>query len=399
MATPRDLTDHDSDRNPPPADCRRKQTTAALEMRVKDLQVEVDTLQQCLRHSLNLQKTILDQWDSNTKMTDGIPSTRACGRVPVAASTPYLSESSHRGPELSGMAARGRTLTVDDTPRSGVRSLDMSNTTRVLAAALHQAKLEPPVFADDDVVSPDDWLQSVGAYKSSLELSDAQILHELPRFLAKGPRKWFGVLATHIVTWNKFRELFKMAFLPSDSQEHILRGLLDRVQGPEEPLPIFVAHMLSEFKKLRNPPSDQEQIELICKHALEKYRVALCGTSVNSVIELMLCAHDLHTVLGPNTPKPPRAQAKPNPASGAYCFKCGLPNFTTRSCPNCSSTPTGPSRAPEPTNEQPRHSPLDPTAVHADNEDAVATTRQFSRKQGNFRGGRTFHRGDPPPQH
>lgn len=62
-----------------------------------------------------------------------------------------------------------------------------------------------------------------------------------------------------------------MVFLPADNQECVMRGILDHIQSPEEPLPTFVAHMLSEFKKLRSPPSDEKQIELIFKHALEKY--------------------------------------------------------------------------------------------------------------------------------
>ncbi|ROI80766.1 hypothetical protein DPX16_0098 [Anabarilius grahami] len=36
----------------------------------------------------------------------------------------------------------------------------------------------------------------------------------------------------------------RTVFLPSDNQERILRGILDRVQMPDEPLPTFVAHML-----------------------------------------------------------------------------------------------------------------------------------------------------------
>lgn len=78
-----------------------------------------------------------------------------------------------------------------------------------------------------------------------------------------------------------------MVFLPADNQECVMRSVLDHIQRPEEPLPTFVTHMLSEFKKLRSPPSDQEQMDLICKHALEKYRIALYGTPVRSVIDLV----------------------------------------------------------------------------------------------------------------
>lgn len=86
-------------------------------------------------------------------------------------------------------------------------SLELSNTSRVIAAALHHAKLEPPVFAADGKVPPEDWLQAVSTYRSSLNLSDIQILHELPRFLAKEPSKWFKALSSHVITWAQFCHL------------------------------------------------------------------------------------------------------------------------------------------------------------------------------------------------
>lgn len=158
--------------------------------------------------------------------------------------------------------------------------------------------------------------------------------------------------------------------------------------------------MLSKFK-LRSPPSELEQIELICKHALEKYRIAIYGTPVKSIIELMLQAHELHSVLGPNTQQPPHAQANSKPDRATYCFKCSMPGFTSRTCPNCSTAPQGPPHSPRSTFELPQAPPPDQSpdadAVRAENKNTVAETRPVSKKQGNFQGGRTFRRGNPPP--
>lgn len=79
------------------------------------------------------------------------------------------------------------------------------------------------------------WLQSVNVYRTSLDLTDAQILIELPRFLSKEPRKWFTLLSAHVTTWAQFCEFFRTVFLPSDNQERILRGILDCMQKPDEP--------------------------------------------------------------------------------------------------------------------------------------------------------------------
>lgn len=405
MATHSDLTDPDVDTDfmPLPPRAKQSQPSADLEREVKSLQAEVEMLQTCLHDSLDLQRSILRRWDQSNKVSFKTPPAQPTKLVPVAVSTPRSPDPSNWRPQYSDMVTPNHAPAANPASRLQSDSLDLNNTTRVLATALHQANLEPPVFAGDGVIHPEDWLQSVNTYKSSLGLTDVQIVRELPRFLVKEPRKWFSVLNTHVCNWTDFCELFRMVFLPADNQERIMRGILDRFQRPEETLPTFIAHMLSEFKKLRSPPSELEQIELICKHALEKYRIALYGTSVKSGIELMLRAHELHTVLGPNPPQPPHAKVKSMPDREAYCFKCSMPGFTSRTCPNCSTAPRRPSQSPRPTVELSQTPPPDCSpdtdAVRPENTYAVAETKTFTRRQGNFQGGRTFRRGNPPPSH
>ncbi len=251
-------------------------------------------------------------------------------------------------------------------------AVDMNTTTKALTSMLYQSWLEPPVFAADGSLNPEDWLQSVNVYRTSLDLTDAQILFELPHFLSKEP---------------------------SDNQERILRGILDRMQMPDEPLPTFVAHMLGEFRKLKSSPPQQEQIDLIRKHVLEKYRVALYGTPIPSVMELLLRAHELHAVLGPSVGCLPPRQASSVLSREVHCFKCSLPGFTSRTCPNCSL------------NARPRLLSTEPPRLQ---EDAVSRVLEEGRtdgsnrpigngtvvsdftQRGNFRGGRTFRRGNPP---
>lgn len=122
------------------------------------------------------------------------------------------------------------------------------------------------------------------------------------------------------MSWIDFCELFGTVFLPPNNQECIWRCILERIQGPEEALPTFVAHMLGEFKKLRSPLPEREQVEVICRHAEVKYRVVLYGAPVRSAIDLMLRAHELHSVLSPSTPQVPPSQVRKNPDVGTYCF-------------------------------------------------------------------------------
>lgn len=53
------------------------------------------------------------------------------------------------------------------------------------------------------------------------------------------------MLHAHVVAWTEFCELLRMVFLPADNHVRVMRGILDRFQKPDEPLPTFVAHMFS----------------------------------------------------------------------------------------------------------------------------------------------------------
>lgn len=154
--------------------------------------------------------------------------------------------------------------------------------------------------------------------------------------------------------------------------------------------------MLSEFNKLKSPPPETEQIELISKHSLEKYRVALYGANIASVMELLLRAHELHSVLGPSGPPTSsryNEQRKPEP----YCFKCSQPGFTFRTCPNCNNLPTFQSTTAEPGLVQPTPVCAPPDAGQQKTDKNSATAPSQGKQAVNYRGGRTFRRGHPPP--
>ncbi len=217
-------------------------------------------LWRCLNESLDLQRGIIDRCTQNLHMPTSHqfpPQVR-----PFASSTPHVQMPAIQiqGPQSFQAETHTRTENIVGMAQS---SLELNNVTRTLASVLHQSRLEPLVFMSDGKVHPDDWVLLVDAYRTSLGLSDAQILLELPRFLAKEPRKRFTVLNSHVTSWTQFCTLFKTVFIPSDNQERVWRGILDRVQAPGEPFLTFITNLLSEFKKLKSPPPEQEQIDLI----------------------------------------------------------------------------------------------------------------------------------------
>lgn len=187
-----------------------------LEWTLKDLQTQVDTLQQCLHDSLDLNKNNLDRWDfDNGTWVKLIPADSA-NLIQVTASTPHVTDPSYK-PKMFYMSLPGN-FPAQSASHFQSNAIDLQNTTRVWTAALHQAKLKPHVFTGDGMISRENWLQSINGYRSSLELTDAQILRKLASFLAGEPKKWFSVLSMHVVSWTDFCDLFRTFFLPADNQ-------------------------------------------------------------------------------------------------------------------------------------------------------------------------------------
>lgn len=197
---------------------------------------------------------------------------------------------------------------------------------------IHHPRVMPEKFNADSSIQPDDWLQSVFIYKYAYRLSDAQLFLELPRLLDKEPEKWFSATQPHLKSWEQFTELFHLAFLPVDNQEMIWRGILDRVRGRAEPLPTIVTHLVGEFKKIKNPPPEADKVEIIRRHVSDRYKLALYGCTMTSIADLLLKAHELHSVLGPVSPTRRVSVLPPSPRQNLRCFNCSAPGVTTRNC-------------------------------------------------------------------
>ncbi|MEQ2301276.1 hypothetical protein AMECASPLE_034259 [Ameca splendens] len=134
---------------------------------------------------------MMDHLDRINSCGPGDPPTH---QSPVATSTPYVPPVEIGGRRSTTTYLSPGTQEAQHSSFLQAHSTELTNTTRVIAAPLHHAKLEPPVFAGDGEVHEEEWLQAVSTYMTTLNLTDTQILNELPHFLPKDPSKWFNAL-------------------------------------------------------------------------------------------------------------------------------------------------------------------------------------------------------------
>lgn len=292
-------------------------TVHRLAAQVNNLQLQVATLHASFSESLELQRNLLQHLENQP----GTRFTRDVHTRPVYTSTPatHIIQAATGAPSTASYRGNSSQATGNTSANSFI----------------HHSRLTPEKFEGDGKIQPDDWLQSVSLCKTALDMTDPQLFMELSTLLGGEPKKWFTAMRPHLSSWAQFSELFRQAFLPTDNQERIWRGILDRIQMPNEPLPTFVTHLVGEFRRLKQPPSEAEQIELIRRHVSDQYRLALYGSSLSSITGLLLKAHELHAALGPITTVTQGPEDQPRSRLNVYCFKCSTPGVTVRNCHNC----------------------------------------------------------------
>uniref|UniRef100_A0A8C9TDM7 Gypsy retrotransposon integrase-like protein 1 n=1 Tax=Scleropages formosus TaxID=113540 RepID=A0A8C9TDM7_SCLFO len=363
-------------------------TIQHLAAQVKKLQQQVDMLTSAFSMSVDLQHSLLQQLEIQTSSHSQGPDTHAHPMFTSTPATRTLTKRNSRDAEDS-QHSHGQ----DAGAHPGHTSLTAAHTLSEctarscphppLVSSAHLSGLVPPKFDGGDSIDPEDWLQSVSLYKTAVGLPDTRFFLELTRLFEREPRKWYSAMQPHLLSWEHFSDLFRQAFLPTDNEEKIWRGILDSVQASDESLPTFVAHLVTEFKRLRQPPSEQEQIEVICRHVSDQYRLALHAAAPTTLTELLLTAHELHAALGPISPNRTATSAQLAQRPNLHCYKCFTPGVTTRNCGTCRKTrqsgntePGGGAAA------SPQADQENPNAPQDTRGDPGARPRRFQRPRG-----------------
>ena len=197
----------------------------------------------------------------------------------------------------------------------------------MIVDALHRAKLEPPGLSADSIALLEAWLQSAIIYRSSLNLTDVQILKELQNCHTKEPGKSF-----------KHSAYCQMDTILLAFQKGVFAIWQPRL-GPDWPSWLcpstwwsFFAKML-KLKKVKEPIIKAETNWTDVQAFTEE--IQSC-TPNSSVIDLLLRAHKLPVVLEPDGRHNVPMHYGKHQNSESHCFKCSLPDFISRTGPRFS---------------------------------------------------------------
>lgn len=196
---------------------------------------------------------------------------------------------------------------------------------------------------------------------------------------------WYRVVRRYVQDWNHLVRLMREEFLPPHSSDQLWKQILERTQGANESIGIYVATMTALFERMPITVSDSLRLQVLRKNIIPFYQERLALIEVKTPFELIeLCRKLESTRISVECFKPPQSDAlglepdlayvdstKPTGNStrgvireievrnteqlcwrckkeghlargctasvGLQCYSCGLPGYTIRNCPKCSS--------------------------------------------------------------
>lgn len=249
-------------------------------------------------------------------------------------------------------------------------------------------------FTGDKSQSVNSFLERVGELRVARNVSEVQLLREAFDLFKEKALVWFRANRDDFSSWKELETALREEYLPPDYDEVLLKEIERRTQGHNESLGIYVAVMKNMFSRLNEKLSEVRQLKIMRRNLTPFFQTHLGLTDITTVRELIrygkiveekrvnienyvppsrkksdiepdLAFLDTRSNLATieSVPYPshsytprsrdvgrnkvsvcwncqsPRHLARECtvPQTRNYCYLCGEPNFTSRSCPKCTS--------------------------------------------------------------
>lgn len=210
---------------------------------------------------------------------------------------------------------------------------------------------------------------------------------------------WYRANVALAKNWKELEELLRLEFQPINYDERLLDEIKRRTQGHDESMGMYVAVMKNMFARLSQPHPEDQQLRIILRNMSPFYQTQLGLVDVNTIHDLLVYGRkieerryavenfvppskkkgdlevdlayvntavaeldvstisplrdtttpvtsQLRTAAPPNVSSPTfacwncgdlshRAGRCPKPRTKVYCFRCGKPDVTVKSCAKC----------------------------------------------------------------
>lgn len=218
-------------------------------------------------------------------------------------------------------------------------------------------------------------------FRVANRMSKNELMREA-KFLFKGSAlEVFRSCRRSFKTWGELEERMTLAFTDPSYEKRLKREILDRKQGEDEPVVVYLSKMDNLFHLLTQPLSKKEKLEIIEDNILPEYQMAISLASYRNLKGLERLLIKLETSRAralsskasvkkgsvepslqhfqpgskgkpqsenvvsvveatppakPSTPEvPTKEKTNAGPKTRIYCYGCKKPGVTKFKCPDC----------------------------------------------------------------
>nr|CAI5832923.1 unnamed protein product [Callosobruchus analis]CAI5845815.1 unnamed protein product [Callosobruchus analis] len=246
----------------------------------------------------------------------------------------------------------------------------------------------------DGISSVNSFLERIEELRLSRGISKTRLLQSAPELFTKDALLWYRM--SEFSNWDDLVQQLRAAFQPFDYEFTLMEEIRRRSQGAQEKVISYVSVMENLFKRLSQRPPEEERVKIIRRNLLPHIQTQLSLHTTYTIAELIRLARSVeetewrvqrfcppptnprnlvepemayrrpqhvaaissaHSRARPATsaqaseatPQPDRPPSncwncgKPghkfnrcSEVKGVFCYKCGKPNVTAVSCPDCS---------------------------------------------------------------
>jgi len=135
--------------------------------------------------------------------------------------------------------------------------------------------------------------QSIGAFLQRVEelrrargVSEQQLFRSAVDLFAGSALIWYRSTVGRVKSWEELCKELKLVFRTPDYDDMLIQEIMNRTQGDQEPIDLFIAAVEGLYQRLSNPISESVRLRQILKNLNQYLQEKLCMFTISSVEEL-----------------------------------------------------------------------------------------------------------------
>lgn len=141
-------------------------------------------------------------------------------------------------------------------------------------------------FSNDQGLSIGAFLERAEELRRARGLTHQQLFQSAVDLFSGSALVWYRSTVGRIHTWEELCKELKLVFQSPDYDDMLCQEIMNRTQGDQEPIDLYLAAMEGLYKRLANPIAEPQRLQQILKNLNPYLQDKLCLITISSLEEL-----------------------------------------------------------------------------------------------------------------